>query len=103
MTEKLEARRDGARLQKNSGRGKHDKGDAVLDEAFLLDYKEYEKSFSLNTDVWAKICTDAFRAGGYEPVLKIILGKGTNKVRLMVISETLFNEMKSSYLESVIQ
>jgi hypothetical protein len=104
MTEKQEASRDNARLQKNSGRGKHDKGDAVLDDAFLIDYKEYSKSFSLTEQVWAKVCTDAFRAGGYEPLLKIVLGQGQNKIRLFVMSETLFHDMKDRYLDqSVVQ
>ena len=99
MSEKAEAARDGARLQKNSGRGKHDKGDAVLDDRFLIDYKEYGKVFGISMDVWAKICTDAYRAGGYEPAIKVVLGEGTNKVRLFVISETLFHEMKKAYLD----
>ena len=98
MSERDEVKRDGAKAQKNSGRGKHDKGDAVL-EPFLIDYKEYEKSFAVNTTVWGKICTDAIRAGGYEPTLKIILGKDNNKVRVYVISETMFNEMREAWLE----
>ena len=89
----------GAVPQKNSGRGKHDKGDAILDKIWMVDVKEYAKSFGLSLDVWAKTCTDAFRAGGLEPLLKIVLGEGKNRVRLIVISETMFTEMKNVYLQ----
>jgi hypothetical protein len=94
VSEKSEIKRDGAKAQKNSGRGKIQKGDATY-RGFVIDYKEYPKGFTLNLDNWAKICTDAFRVGGFnvEPALKIILGEGNNKVRLYVISETVFNEL----------
>lgn len=94
MSEKSEIKRDGSKAQKNSGRGKHQKGDAIY-RGFLVDYKEYEKSFSLSRDVWAKVCTDAYTVGGFEiePALKIILGKENEKTRLYVISETMFNQL----------
>lgn len=94
MSEKSEIKRDGAKAQKNSGRGKIHKGDAIY-RGFVVDYKEYPKGFTLNLDNWAKICTDAFTVGGFgvEPALKIVLGEGNKKVRLYVISETVFNEL----------
>jgi hypothetical protein len=94
VSEKSEVKRDGSKAQKNSGRGKHAKGDATW-RGFLIDYKEYEKSFSLSADMWSKVCTDAYTVGGFgmEPALKIILGKGNDKVRLYVISEAVFNEL----------
>lgn len=91
MSEAQEIKRDGAKAQKNSGRGKVQKGDAVIDGYWLVDYKEYPKGITLNLDVWAKVCTDAIRSGNYEPTLKVVLGSGTNKVRLFVISEDEFN------------
>lgn len=91
MSEKSEARRDGARLQKNSGRGKYQKGDAVLGD-FLLDYKEYKKSFSISQDSWAKVCTDAIKMGKH-PALKLIIGEGNQKVRVAVIEWTMFEEL----------
>lgn len=94
-----EIKRMGAVPQKNSGRGKHDKGDAILDDIWMVDVKEYEKTFGLSKSVWAKTCTDAFRAGGKEPMLKIVLGSGQQRVRLVVISETMFEDMKESYLK----
>jgi len=86
MSEKTESKRDGSDLTKNSGRGQYQKGDAFLD-IFTVDYKEYAKSFSISQDVWAKVCTDAFRNGQSEPALKIILGAGNTKTRLWIVAE----------------
>lgn len=91
MSEKSEVKRDGAVAQKNSGRGQYQKGDAILD-IFTVDYKEYEKSFSLTWDVWAKICKDAIRNNFTEPALKIILGKGNNKIRLWVVADHIMQD-----------
>lgn len=98
MSEQSEAKRDGAKLQKNSGRGQFQKGDATLD-GWCIDYKEYPKGISVNTDIWGKICTDAFKAGNLEPALKIVLGSGQQKTRLFVISETMFQLMNEAYQE----
>lgn len=97
MTEKSEARRDGARLQKNSGRGQYAKGDAKTDK-LLIDYKEAERSFTLNKAAWAKVCTDAVAesrrsAEPLSPALKIILGTGNQKVRLAVVEWSLLEEL----------
>lgn len=84
MSEKSEIKRDGAKGQKNSGRGQYQKGDAILD-IFTIDYKEYPKGFTVNIENWAKICMDAIRNRN-EPVLKVILGTWNNKTRLGVVS-----------------
>jgi len=99
MSEKSEAKRDGAKLQKNSGRGQYQKGDAILDGYITLDYKEYAKSFSISRDVWSKVCGDAMRNNQTIPALKVILGEGNSKIRLFVISEIFFNEMWEAWLE----
>ena len=91
MSEASEAKRDGSKLQKNSGRGQYQKGDARLD-IFTVDYKEYGKSFSLSRNVWAKVCTDAMRNDQSEPALKIVLGDGNNKVRLWVVAEHIMDD-----------
>ena len=93
-SELSELNRMGAKPQPNSGRGRHAKGDGILDRHFLVDVKEYATSFSVSTSNWGKVCTDAFRAGGLEPMFKIVLGSGKNKVRLVVISESMFEEMR---------
>jgi hypothetical protein len=91
MSEASEAKRDGARLQKNSGRGQYQKGDARVD-IFTVDYKEYSKSFGLSRDVWAKVCTDAMRNQQSEPALKVILGEGNTKIRLWVVAEHIMED-----------
>lgn len=97
MSEKSEAKRDGARQQKNSGRGKYQKGDAIMGP-FVVDYKEYSKSISISEEIWAKICTDTFRVDrSKHPLLKLILGQGNKKTRLAVIEWTLFEEMLNEY------
>lgn len=93
MSEEFEARRDGAKLQKNSGRGMWQKSDAVIENIFTVDYKEYEKSFSLSRSVWAKVCKDTLLNGNNtSPALKIILGKGIQKLRLWVVSEDIIDD-----------
>lgn len=91
MSEASESKRDGSRLTKNSGRGQYQKGDAFLD-IFTVDYKEYEKTFGLSRDVWAKVCSDAFRNAQSEPALKIILGTGNEKIRLWVVAEHIMED-----------
>lgn len=91
MSEASEVKRDGAKAQKNSGRGQYQKGDARLD-IFTVDYKEFSKSFSLSRDVWAKVCTDAIRNGRTEPALKVVLGDGNQKIRLWVVAEHIMED-----------
>lgn len=98
-SEAREIKRDGGKAQKNSGRGHMQKGDAIL-EPFLYDIKEYENSFSLSRKVWAKVCTDAFKAGRRIPALKIVLGD-TEKVRLWVVDDNMFNEMHAAWLKEM--
>ena len=96
MSERSEAKRDNAKLQKNSGRGKYQKGDATVGD-FVVDYKEYAKSISLSQSMWAKICTDTFKVSREKyPVLKLILGEKM-KIRLAVIEWELFEQMKECW------
>lgn len=96
MSEADEIKRDGAKPVKNSGRGLN-KGDAIL-EPFLVDYKEYAKSFSVNSEFWAKICTDAIKNGRRQPALKLVMGEG-RKTRLWVIGDEMFHEMLEAWKE----
>lgn len=90
MSEESEAHREGARLQRNSGRGKFSKGDATWKD-YVIDYKEYSKSFSVSTKAWKKICTDAFTVGLSKiPLLRIILD---GDIRLTVSETSHFNEL----------
>ena len=94
MSELAELKRLGARPQPNSGRGKNNKGDGVLDEKWIVDIKEYAKSFSLSLGAWAKICTDAAKSNK-NPLLKVVLGaEGQPRTRLIVLSEEEFLDLK---------
>jgi len=99
MSERSEVKRDGAKAQKNSGRGPYQKGDAQWNN-FLVDYKESSKSFTLNKDVWAKICTDTFKVDrNMHPALKIIIGD-VSKVRLGIIEWAVLEELISFWEEN---
>jgi hypothetical protein len=93
MSERSEVKRDNAKAQKNSGRGNYQKGDSQW-HSFVVDYKEYEKSISISKSIWAKICTDTFKVSRDKyPVLKIILGKDSQKTRLAVIEWSLLEQL----------
>mgnify|MGYP003347618473 CR=1 FL=1 len=99
MSERSEAKRDGAKLQKNSGRGPYQKGDATWNE-FVVDYKEYSSSISISQKIWAKICTDTFKVSRDKyPVLKLILGEGSSKTRLAVIEWSLLEQLVEKWNE----
>ena len=99
MSEESEAKRDGAVLQPNSGRGKNKKGDATLGP-FLIDYKEYAKSFGVSISVWAKLSRDAILKGKKQPALKLVLGENDgNKTRVWVIGDNMFHEMLEAWKE----
>ena len=84
MSERSEAKRIGASLHKNSGRN-NKKGDATWNN-YIVDIKEYSKSFSLNQDVWAKVVTDALKVDkSKSPALIVVLGEGSRKTRLAVV------------------
>jgi hypothetical protein len=93
MSERGELKRIGAKAHKNSGRGPIQKADGSLDR-YIVDVKEYSKSFSINRDVWAKICTDTLRTDPEKsPVLMIVLGE-TQKTRLAIIEWNEFEELR---------
>jgi hypothetical protein len=93
MSERAEVKRDGAKAQKNSGRGDYQKGDATWYN-FVIDYKESKSSFNMNKDVWAKICTDTFKVNrDFYPALKLIIGEDNSKVRLAVIEWAVLEDL----------
>lgn len=84
MSERGEAKRIGAQQHKNSGRGIK-KGDATW-KNYVVDFKEYSKSFSLSQDVWAKAVTDCMKVDrSKSPAIIVVLGEGSRKIRLAVI------------------
>jgi hypothetical protein len=95
-SEAAEIKRMGAKAQSNSGRGKINKGDAVIDGYYLVDVKESAKGFTVSQESWSKLCTDAVRSGNYEPVFNIVLGQpGSPRTRLYVITEEEFNDLRT--------
>jgi outer membrane phospholipase A len=90
MSERGESKRIGAKQHKNSGRN-NTKGDASWHN-FVLDFKECSKSFTLNQDVWAKIVTDALKKS-MDPALVVVLGEGTQKVRLAIIELDMLEQL----------
>ena len=83
-SEASELKRMGAKVHKNSGRGQV-KGDGSLDE-FIVDVKEYSKSFTISIDNWAKICTDTMKVDkSKSPMLQLVLRDGTRTIRLSVV------------------
>jgi len=92
MSERAELKRIGAKPQKNSGRGRIQKGDGTL-PGYVVDVKEYSKSFSISRDTWSKICMDAMKVDKEkEPVLYLVLGE-QNKTRLAIIAWDEFEEL----------
>jgi hypothetical protein len=92
MSERSELKRIGATPHKNSGRGMK-KADGSLDR-YVVDVKEYSKSFSVTRDVWAKIVTDTLRVDpNKNPVIMVVLGD-THKTRLAIIEWNEFEELR---------
>jgi hypothetical protein len=91
MSERGEAKRIGAKLHKNSGRGMK-KGDMSWNN-YVVDSKEYSKSFSVSQDVWAKVVTDTLKVDkSKSPALLIVLGE-THKTRLAIIEWSEFERL----------
>lgn len=92
MSEKNESKRIGAKQHKNSGRNTK-KGDATW-RNFVIDFKESEKSFTINQEVWAKAVTDSIKAGkDKSPAIVIVLGEGNKKIRLALIEFSLLDQL----------
>jgi hypothetical protein len=91
-TEASELKRMGAKVHKNSGRGMI-KGDGSLEE-FVVDVKEYSKSYSVSIDNWAKICTDAMKVDkNKSPMLQLVLRDGNKVIRLSVIEWSILEDL----------
>ena len=93
MSERGELKRIGAKQHKNSGRGKV-KGDGSLDD-FVIDVKEYSKSYAVNQDVWSKIVMDTMMVDrSKNPALMLVLGEGSKKIRLAIIEWEVFEQLR---------
>ena len=93
--EKAEAKKMGANLHKNSGRGMK-KADGST-ETFVIDWKFAKKSFTLNKDVWAKVVTDTLMSDREKnPCLIIVLGEGSQTVRLAIVEQEVLEELDNN-------
>lgn len=98
-SEHSEIKRFGGKPQPNSGRGFIKKGDARLGP-FVVDVKEYEKSYSVSEKNWAKVSTDARDSGYYHPAINIVLGDpDVRRTRLWVVEESMFLDMLEAWEE----
>ena len=97
MSERSESKRIGAKQHKNSGRNSH-KGDATW-KNFTVDFKEVGKSFTLNQKVWAKAVTDAIKNNS-DPAIIVVIGEGTNKVRLAITELAILEQLMEETNES---
>ena len=89
MSERGEAKRIGAKQHKNSGRN-YTKGDASW-RNYVLDFKEFAKSFSITQEVWAKVVTDTLKVDrSKSPAICLILG---GKTRLAIIEWSEFERL----------
>ena len=95
MSERGELKRIGAKAHKNSGLGRV-KADGSMDD-FVVDVKEYSKSYSVSQDSWAKIVSDTMQVDREKnPVLMIVLGEGNKKVRLAIIEWEVFEQLRDN-------
>jgi outer membrane phospholipase A len=90
MSEANESKRIGAKQHKNSGRNTK-KGDATW-KNFTIDFKEVSKSFTVNSDVWAKAVTDSIKNNN-DPAIIIVLGSGNKKVRLALLELSVLEQL----------
>lgn len=90
MSEKNESKKINAKQHKNSGRGTK-KGDATW-KNFTVDFKEVEKSFTINKTIWAKAVTDAIKNNN-DPMIITVLGKDGIKTRLAIIEFSLLEDI----------
>jgi len=90
VTERGEASRINAKLQKNSGRGRIQKGDATW-KSYVLDFKEFSRSFSITQSVWAKVVTDTLKVDRKRsPAICLILD---GKTRLAIVEWSEFERL----------
>lgn len=93
MSERGEAKRIGARQHKNSGRNSI-KGDASW-RGYVLDFKEFSRSFTLSKGIWAKVVTDTLRVDkAKSPAILLVLGDADGpKTRLAIIEWSEFERL----------
>ena len=93
--EAAEAKRMGAKLHKNSGRGMK-KADGTW-RSFIVDWKFARASFKLDKNVWSKVVTDTLKSDKEKnPALIIVLGEGNETVRLAIIEQEVLEQLDNN-------
>lgn len=88
------AKRVGGKTQAGSGNQWHSRGD-VEDKDFLIECKYTKhKSFRVSVDLWEEITEKAFAMGGKTPAIEILLGEGQENLKLIVLSEDDYLELR---------
>ena len=83
------AKKIGAKVVRNSGRGQFSHGDMQLGD-FLIDAKFTETYFGLSHGSWAKVCTDASKARR-DPALFVVMGEEKQiKTTVVVVEQSIF-------------
>jgi hypothetical protein len=88
------AQKVGGKTQAGSGNQWHSKGD-VEDKDFLHECKyTQKKSFSVSVKLWKEIEEKAFAMGGKTPAIELLLGEGQENLKLIVLSEDDYLELR---------
>jgi len=96
MREAREIKKDGSKPVKNSGRGLH-KGDAVLNGRYLVDYKNYTKSFSISIKKWQKHALDSIEESYLTPCFGVTLNDETDSIKVAIIPWDEFMRLQEAY------
>lgn len=95
-SEEYELERIGAKPTKNSGRGKFQKGDGVIeykDMSVTVDVKEYKESFGLSRKMVAKLGSDTRQNRTDYGIFFVALGDTEPRQRMVVMTEQMYNDL----------
>lgn len=92
--EQRQAKKDGAKVVSNSGRG-FVKGDAMWKD-YLVDYKHNAKTFTLSNVNWQKHAADSWKEDHRIPMVKVIFEDGTE---LAIIPWDMLVKLEEKYDE----
>lgn len=97
-SEEYELSRINANPTKNSGRGKFQKGDGVInykDMSITVDVKEYKESFGLSRKMVAKLGADTRQNRTDYGIFFVVLGEDEPRQRMVVMTEQMYNDIMS--------
>lgn len=95
-SEEYELSRLGAIPTKNSGRGKFDKGDGIIqydNASVTVDIKEYKESFGLSRKMVAKLGADTRQNRSDYGIFFVVLGEDEPRQRMVVMTEAMYQDL----------